>query len=170
MVAGCGDTAPTEADKAGDADTAANTQKEELAEQKLTIEQAAEEATKLIEADAKLGYCNLINCYAGIFHDVEIGNYNEIMPGAKILGGAKIGNSCRIGSNSTILPNVQICDDVVIGAGAVVTKSITEPGTYVGIPARRFVKVGNGLGSLNVHTLDVQEDNYDPSGELNTRD
>jgi hypothetical protein len=53
MVAGCGDTAPTEADKADDADTAANTQKEELAEQKLTIEQAAEEATKLIEADAK---------------------------------------------------------------------------------------------------------------------
>jgi len=53
MVAGCGDTAPTEADKAGDADTEANTQKEELAEQKLTIEQAAEEATKLIEADAK---------------------------------------------------------------------------------------------------------------------
>ena len=45
MVAGCGDTAPTEADKAGDADKAANTQKEELAEQKLTIEQAAEEAT-----------------------------------------------------------------------------------------------------------------------------
>jgi hypothetical protein len=53
MVAGCGDTAPTEADKAGDAGTPANTQKEELAEQKLTIEQAAEEATKLIEADAK---------------------------------------------------------------------------------------------------------------------
>jgi hypothetical protein len=53
MVAGCGDTAPTEEDKAGDADTPAATQKEELAEQKLTIEQAAEEATKLIEADAK---------------------------------------------------------------------------------------------------------------------
>jgi hypothetical protein len=53
MVAGCGDTAPTEADKAGDAGTPAATQKEEVAEQKLTIEQAAEEATKLIEADAK---------------------------------------------------------------------------------------------------------------------
>ena len=53
MVAGCGDTTPTEAGKTDDADTPANTQKEELAEQKLTIEQAAEEATKLIEADAK---------------------------------------------------------------------------------------------------------------------
>ena len=53
MVAGCGDTAPTEAEKADDADTPAVTQKDELAEQKLTIEQAAEQATKLIEADAK---------------------------------------------------------------------------------------------------------------------
>ena len=53
MVGGCGDTAPTEAGKTDDVDTPAVTQKDELAQQKLTIEQAAEEATKLIEADAK---------------------------------------------------------------------------------------------------------------------
>ncbi len=53
MVGGCGDTTPTEAGKTDDADTSAVTQKDELAQQKLTIEQAAEEATKLIEADAK---------------------------------------------------------------------------------------------------------------------
>ena len=46
-----------------------------------------------------------------------------------------IGNRVSIGSNATILP-VQICDDVVIGAGAVVTKNITESGTYAGNPAR----------------------------------
>ena len=33
---------------------------------------------------------------------------------------------------------VTVCDDVVIGAGSVVTKDITEPGTYVGNPARRL--------------------------------
>jgi hypothetical protein len=54
MVGGCGDTAPTEAGKPDDADTPAVTQKDELAAQKLSIEQAAEEATKLIEADAKV--------------------------------------------------------------------------------------------------------------------
>lgn len=53
MVAGCGDTAPTEAGKTDDAGAPKVAQKDELAEQKLTIEQAAEEATKLIEADAK---------------------------------------------------------------------------------------------------------------------
>jgi acetyltransferase-like isoleucine patch superfamily enzyme len=40
-----------------------------------------------------------------------------------------------IGTNATVLP-VMICDNVVIGAGAVVTKNITESGIYVGNPAR----------------------------------
>lgn len=47
----------------------------------------------------------------------------------------KIGNRVSIGSNATILP-VEICDDVAIGAGAVVTKSISKPGIYAGNPAR----------------------------------
>lgn len=47
----------------------------------------------------------------------------------------KIGNRVSIGSNATILP-IEICDNVVIAAGAVVTRNITEPGTYIGNPAR----------------------------------
>ncbi|MFY8126996.1 MAG: acyltransferase [Chitinophagaceae bacterium] len=47
-----------------------------------------------------------------------------------------IGNNVSIGSNATILP-VNICDNVVIGAGAVVTKDINEKGVYFGNPARR---------------------------------
>lgn len=45
-----------------------------------------------------------------------------------------IGNNVSIGSNATILP-VKICDEVVIGAGAVVTKDIFIPGSYAGNPA-----------------------------------
>ena len=48
-----------------------------------------------------------------------------------------IGNQVSIGSNSTILP-VSICDNVVIGAGSVVTKNITEPGIYAGNPAKKI--------------------------------
>jgi acetyltransferase-like isoleucine patch superfamily enzyme len=49
----------------------------------------------------------------------------------------KLGNKVYVGSNSTMLP-VSICNDVVIGAGSVVTKDITESGTYAGNPARRL--------------------------------
>jgi acetyltransferase-like isoleucine patch superfamily enzyme len=48
----------------------------------------------------------------------------------------RIGNNVSIGSNATILP-VTICDNVVIGAGSVVTRDITQPGIYAGNPARR---------------------------------
>jgi len=50
-----------------------------------------------------------------------------------------IGNNVSIGTNSTILL-VRICEKVVIGAGAVVTRDITEPGIYVGNPARLIRK------------------------------
>ena len=51
-----------------------------------------------------------------------------------------IGNHVSIGSNATILP-VTICDNVVIGAGSVVTKDITQPGVYAGNPARLLRKL-----------------------------
>jgi acetyltransferase-like isoleucine patch superfamily enzyme len=46
-----------------------------------------------------------------------------------------IGDRVSVGTNATILP-VRIAADVIIGAGAVVTHDILEPGYYVGNPAR----------------------------------
>ncbi len=48
-----------------------------------------------------------------------------------------IGNNVSIGTNSTVLP-IKICDNVVIGAGSVVTKDIDEPGIYAGNPAKKI--------------------------------
>jgi acetyltransferase-like isoleucine patch superfamily enzyme len=49
----------------------------------------------------------------------------------------KIGNNVAIGSNATILP-VNICDNVVIGAGSVITKDIKKSGVYAGNPAKKI--------------------------------
>jgi acetyltransferase-like isoleucine patch superfamily enzyme len=53
----------------------------------------------------------------------------------ELYGKTTIGNSVSIGTNATVLP-VRICDHVVIGAGAVVTRDIDAPGVYLGNPAR----------------------------------
>ena len=53
----------------------------------------------------------------------------------ELWGETRIGNHVSIGTNATIMP-VTICDRVVVGAGSVVTKDITEPGIYAGNPAR----------------------------------
>jgi len=54
-----------------------------------------------------------------------------------------VGNSVSIGTNATILP-VTITSNVVIGAGAVVTKDIKEPGIYAGNPARKIRALTEG--------------------------
>ena len=58
-----------------------------------------------------------------------------------------IGNQVSIGSNATVLP-VEICDNVVIGAGSVVTKNILEPGVYAGNPAKKMKEKNDFLGQL----------------------
>lgn len=55
----------------------------------------------------------------------------------------RVGSRVSIGSNATILP-VSIADDVVIGAGAVVTRDIRESGIYAGNPARFIRKIPSG--------------------------
>ena len=50
----------------------------------------------------------------------------------------KIGDNVFIGSGAKIIGDISIADNVAIGANAVVVKSITEVGTYGGIPAKKI--------------------------------
>jgi acetyltransferase-like isoleucine patch superfamily enzyme len=42
-----------------------------------------------------------------------------------------------VGAGATVIQYVSICQECVVGAGAVVIKDISEPGIYVGNPARK---------------------------------
>jgi acetyltransferase-like isoleucine patch superfamily enzyme len=85
--------------------------------------------------------CSLVTIGTGCFIAHGVMFINDLFDGGHPAGTAegwkrtRVGDRVSIGSNATILP-VAICDDVVIGAGAVVTKDITEPGVYAGNPAR----------------------------------
>jgi len=63
--------------------------------------------------------------------------FNNLDSDLQSIGGAKVGKRCFIGTNATIAAGIEIADDVTVGAKALVTKNIVEPGTYIGIPARR---------------------------------
>jgi len=49
-----------------------------------------------------------------------------------------VGNRCFLGLRTVVLPNVSISDNILVGAGALVTKNLSEPGTYVGQPAKKI--------------------------------
>jgi UDP-2-acetamido-3-amino-2,3-dideoxy-glucuronate N-acetyltransferase len=56
----------------------------------------------------------------------------------KSLHGTVIGENCYIGGGTQIVAAAKICDNVTLGAMSFVNKDITEPGVYVGIPARKL--------------------------------
>jgi sugar O-acyltransferase (sialic acid O-acetyltransferase NeuD family) len=80
----------------------------------------------------------IINTKASIDHHTQIGAFSHVAPGVTIAGGCNIGQSVFIGVGASVSNNLSITNDVIIGAGAVVIRSITEPGTYVGVPAKRI--------------------------------
>ena len=90
--------------------------------------------------------CELVtigqNCFIG--HGVMF--TNDLFKNGKLGGNVKnwkktnIGNNVLIGSNSTILP-VKISDNIVIGAGSVVTKNLIKRGIYAGNPAKFLRKI-----------------------------
>jgi len=77
-----------------------------------------------------------LNCTVG--HDSVIGDYCTLSPHVSISGNVKLGNEVFLGTGAIILEHVQICEKAIVGAGAVVAKNIVEPGTYVGVPAKRI--------------------------------
>lgn len=79
-----------------------------------------------------------------IGHNVVIGAHTAIAACAGIAGSARIGAHCRIGGAAMIHGHIDICDGVVIAAGTMVRKSITQAGVYDGffpaLPHREWMK------------------------------
>ncbi len=65
-------------------------------------------------------------------HNVRIGAHTAIAACVGIAGSSRIGRLCRIGGASGIAGHLTIADNVEISAHTLVTKSITEAGTYTG--------------------------------------
>lgn len=80
-------------------------------------------------------HCHL-NLMSTIGHDCVIGDFFTTAPGAKISGNCGIGDRVYIGTNSATREKIKITDDVTIGMMSGVIKDITQPGTYVGTPAK----------------------------------
>ena len=57
-----------------------------------------------------------------------------------------IGDDVWIGGNCTILPGVTIGSNVIVAAGAVVTKDVPDNCVVAGVPARVVKALANDIG------------------------
>ena len=66
-------------------------------------------------------------------HNVVLGKNSAIAASCAIAGSSKIGQNFQMGGLSGVLGHLDICDDVTVGAHTLITKSIKQPGNYIGI-------------------------------------
>jgi len=99
-------------------------------------------AGNILTVNITLGKHVQMNLDCTIGHDAILDDYTTLAPGVHVSGWVHFGKRVYVGTGANIINGTEdnpltIADDVVIGAGACVTKSITEQGvTVVGVPAR----------------------------------
>jgi sugar O-acyltransferase (sialic acid O-acetyltransferase NeuD family) len=92
----------------------------------------------VINCCTSIGKGCIINTSATIDHDNLIEDFAHISPGVHLAGHVKVGQGTWIGIGSIVSNNINIISRCMFGAGSVVIKDITEPGSYVGVPVKKI--------------------------------
>ncbi|WP_028545787.1 acetyltransferase [Paenibacillus taiwanensis] len=93
-------------------------------------------AHTVVSTNVKLDKHVIINYGASIGHDSTLKSCVTILPGARISGHVLLESGCDIGSNAVVIPMNTIGENTIVGAGAVVTRSLPPFCTAVGVPAK----------------------------------
>lgn len=78
----------------------------------------------------------ILNLMCTIGHDTIISSFSSFMPSVNISGDVLIHEKVYVGTGAKIINQLEIGANTIVGAGAVVSKSLPENCTAVGIPAK----------------------------------
>jgi sugar O-acyltransferase (sialic acid O-acetyltransferase NeuD family) len=93
-------------------------------------------AGNILTVNIKIGKHVIVNLDCTIGHDAVIEDYSTILPSVNISGYVKVGKCVSIGTGSAIIQGVNIGENAIVGAGAVVVKDLPSDCTAVGVPAK----------------------------------
>ncbi len=93
----------------------------------------------VVNVCATIGKHCIVNTGAIVEHDNVLKDFVHISPNAALGGTVCVGEKTHIGIGATVKNNIDICNDCIIGAGAVVVKDIKDSGTYIGVPAKEIL-------------------------------
>lgn len=78
----------------------------------------------------------ILNLMCTVGHDTIISSFSSFMPSVNISGDVLIHEKVYVGTGAKIINQLEIGANTIVGAGAVVSKSLPENCTAVGIPAK----------------------------------
>lgn len=90
----------------------------------------------IITCNINIGEFVIFNLMCTVGHDTTIDNYCAFMPSVNISGEVHLHKSVYVGTGAKIINQLEIGENTIIGAGAVVSKSLPANCTAVGIPAK----------------------------------
>lgn len=90
----------------------------------------------IITCNIKIGKFVILNLMCTVGHDTIIDDYCAFMPSVNISGEVHIHNAVYVGTGAKIINLLEIGENTIVGAGAVVSKTLPANCTAVGIPAK----------------------------------
>lgn len=90
----------------------------------------------VVQAQATLGRHVIANTGCSIGHDCAVGDYVHLAPGSRLTGGVHLGEGSFLGTEASAIPGVTVGEWSIVGAGAVVSRSLPANITAVGTPAK----------------------------------
>ena len=92
-------------------------------------------AGAVVNPEAALEACVLVNTGAIVEHDCHVGAFAHIAPRACLCGGVRVEAGAHIGAGAVIRQKLVIGKGAIVGAGAVVVKNVPAGATVAGVPA-----------------------------------
>jgi sugar O-acyltransferase (sialic acid O-acetyltransferase NeuD family) len=93
-------------------------------------------AGNILTVNFKIGKHVILNLACTVGHDSVIGDFSSFMPSVNISGEVNIGECVYVGTGAKIINQLEIGNNTIVGAGALVAKSLPANCTAVGIPAK----------------------------------
>ncbi len=93
----------------------------------------------LVDQRVRIGANVLLNPGCSISHDSSVGEGSFFGPRVTLAGNVVVEGGVFLGVGTTVIDGLRIATGVRTGGGTVVTRELSGPGTYVGVPARKLV-------------------------------
>ncbi|MBP2618039.1 serine acetyltransferase [Chryseobacterium jejuense] len=89
----------------------------------------------IFSCNTTIGNFNIFNTRATLGHDDIVGDYNVFSPNVQISGAVIIEDLNLFGFSCGVIQKKKIGNRNILGAGAILLRTIKDEGTYIGIPA-----------------------------------